>query len=200
MRDHRNRDRHRPDTRPGVGAPVGRLGLRLALDDFGTGYGGLTYLKRLRAELVKIDVDFVRDLPENPESQHVVKAIVNLAQGFGRKTVAEGVENEKTLELLERLGVDYAQRDSGSADPRRSRRGPHPAARASRCRNTPNGPCVGATFPGVRSSIPWWMEDDGTLGCGHVRDYRAAARGDPRSAAAAAFPAGAVGRHASAVE
>ena len=85
------------------------LGVRLALDDFGTGYGGLTYLKRLQVELVKIDVDFVRDLPENPESQHVVKAIVNLAQGFGRKTVAEGVENENTLELLERLGVDYAQ-------------------------------------------------------------------------------------------
>jgi EAL domain-containing protein (putative c-di-GMP-specific phosphodiesterase class I) len=85
------------------------LGLRLALDDFGTGYGGLTYLKRLQVELVKIDVDFVRDLPENPENQHVVTAIVNLAEGFGRKTVAEGVENEKTLELLERLGVDYAQ-------------------------------------------------------------------------------------------
>jgi PAS domain S-box-containing protein len=85
------------------------LGLRLALDDFGTGYGGLTYLKRLQVELVKIDVDFVRELPENPENQHVVTAIVNLAEGFGRKTVAEGVENEKTLELLERLGVDYAQ-------------------------------------------------------------------------------------------
>ena len=85
------------------------LGLRLALDDFGTGYGGLTYLKHLQVELVKIDIEFVRDLPENPESQHVVKAIVNLAQGFGRKTVAEGVENEKTLELLEGLGVDYAQ-------------------------------------------------------------------------------------------
>jgi PAS domain S-box-containing protein len=85
------------------------LGLRLALDDFGTGYGGLTYLKRLQVELVKIDIEFVRDLPGNPESQHVVKAIVNLAQGFGRKTVAEGVENEKTLELLEGLDVDYAQ-------------------------------------------------------------------------------------------
>ena len=58
---------------------------------------------------MKIDVDFVRDLPESPENQHVVTAIVNLAQGFGRKTVAEGVENEKTLKLLDRLGVDYAQ-------------------------------------------------------------------------------------------
>jgi EAL domain-containing protein (putative c-di-GMP-specific phosphodiesterase class I) len=51
----------------------------------------------------------VRDLPENPESLHVVKAIVNLAQGFRRKTVAERVESEATLELLEHLGVDYAQ-------------------------------------------------------------------------------------------
>ena len=85
------------------------LGVRIALDDFGTGYGGLMNLRRLRVELIKIDVEFVRDLPENPESQHVVKAIVNLAQGFARKTVAEGVENEATLELLERLGVDYAQ-------------------------------------------------------------------------------------------
>jgi EAL domain-containing protein (putative c-di-GMP-specific phosphodiesterase class I) len=85
------------------------LGVRVALDDFGTGYGGLSYLKRLRVELVKIDVEFVRDLPEDLESQHVVKAIVNLAQGFGRKTVAEGVENEPTLQLLEGLGVDYAQ-------------------------------------------------------------------------------------------
>ncbi len=85
------------------------LGVRIALDDFGTGFGGLTYLKRLPCEQLKIDVEFVSDLTVNPESQHVVKAIVNLAQGFGRKTVAEGVENEETLELLEQLSVDYAQ-------------------------------------------------------------------------------------------
>jgi PAS domain S-box-containing protein len=82
------------------------LGCEIALDDFGIGYGGFNYLKRLPLTIVKIDVQFVRDLPDNP---HVVKAIVNLAQGFGRKTIAEGVEAKATLGLLEDYGVDYAQ-------------------------------------------------------------------------------------------
>jgi EAL domain-containing protein (putative c-di-GMP-specific phosphodiesterase class I) len=58
---------------------------------------------------LKIDIEFVRDLRHNSENQHVVKATVNLAKGFGRKTIAEGVENLATLALLEELGVDYAQ-------------------------------------------------------------------------------------------
>jgi PAS domain S-box-containing protein len=85
------------------------LGCEIALDDFGTGYGGFSYLKRLPLTVVKIDIEFVRDLPENPQNQHVVKAIVNLAQAFGRRTIAEGVENQATLELLEQYGVDDAQ-------------------------------------------------------------------------------------------
>ena len=58
---------------------------------------------------MKIDIQFIQDLIENPQNQHVVKAIVNLAQGFGRKTIAEGVETLATLDLLEEYGVDYAQ-------------------------------------------------------------------------------------------
>jgi PAS domain S-box-containing protein len=85
------------------------LGCEIALDDFGTGYGGFSYLKRLPLNVVKIDIEFVRDLPENPQNQHVVKAIVNLAQAFARQTIAEGVENQATLELLEQYDVDYAQ-------------------------------------------------------------------------------------------
>jgi PAS domain S-box-containing protein len=85
------------------------LGCEIALDDFGIGYGGFAYLKRLPITVLKIDIDFVRDLVANPQNQHVVKAIVNLAQGFGRQTVAEGVEDQATLELLEEYGVDYAQ-------------------------------------------------------------------------------------------
>lgn len=88
---------------------VKRLGCRVALDDFGTGYGGFTYLKRLPVDYLKIDIDFVRDLPQNPASQHVVRAVVSLARGFGQKTVAEGVEDVETLELLCELGVDYGQ-------------------------------------------------------------------------------------------
>jgi PAS domain S-box-containing protein len=85
------------------------LGCRLALDDFGTGYGGFTYLKQLPVDFLKIDVEFVRDLATNPASRHVVEAVVALAGGFGLQTVAEGVEDAQTLELLRVYGVDYAQ-------------------------------------------------------------------------------------------
>lgn len=85
------------------------LGCSLALDDFGTGYGGLTYVKRLPAVHLKIDIDFARDLGESTANQHLVKAIVNLAKAFGLTTIAEGVEDAATLSLLAEYGVDYAQ-------------------------------------------------------------------------------------------
>jgi PAS domain S-box-containing protein len=85
------------------------LGCQVALDDFGTGYGGFTYLKQLPIDYLKIDIEFVRDLRENTASRNVVRGIVNLAQGFGLKTVGEGVEDPQTLDLLRELGVDYAQ-------------------------------------------------------------------------------------------
>jgi PAS domain S-box-containing protein len=88
---------------------IGALGCQLALDDFGTGYGGFRYLKSLPVDLLKIDMDFVRDLPTNEASQHVVKAVVSLARDFDQRTVAEGVENDETMRLLSDFGVDYAQ-------------------------------------------------------------------------------------------
>ena len=88
---------------------LGELGCEIALDDFGIGYGGFNYLKRLPITALKIDMQFVRDLVDNPQNQHVVKAIVNLAQGFGPHTIAEGVESLATLTLLEEYGVDFAQ-------------------------------------------------------------------------------------------
>ena len=86
-----------------------RSGCEIALDDFGTGFGSFTYLKRLPIQYLKIDIDFVRDLVANPANQHVVKAIVNLARGFGQETIAEGVEDAQTLDLLRDYGVDFAQ-------------------------------------------------------------------------------------------
>ncbi|HEY4451293.1 MAG TPA: EAL domain-containing protein [Solirubrobacteraceae bacterium] len=85
------------------------IGCQLALDDFGTGFGSFTYLKTIPVDYLKIDIDFVRDLTSNPANQHLVKAIVGLAQGFGCQTVAEGVEDAETLELLRNYGVDFAQ-------------------------------------------------------------------------------------------
>ncbi len=60
------------------------LGCSLSLDDFGTGFGGLTYLKELPFSFIKIDIEFIRDLPTSEANQHLVKGIVNLAQGFGQ--------------------------------------------------------------------------------------------------------------------
>ncbi len=85
------------------------LGCRFALDDFGTGYGSFTYLKRLPVHYLKIDREFVRELGSSPHDRHVVQAIVSLASGFEAQTIAEGVEDAETLELLRALGVDYAQ-------------------------------------------------------------------------------------------
>jgi PAS domain S-box-containing protein len=88
---------------------VAELGCSVALDDFGTGFGTFTHLKKLRVTYLKIDIEFVRGLVNSPENQHVVKAIVNLAQGFGCLTVAEGVEDGDVLALLKEFDVDYAQ-------------------------------------------------------------------------------------------
>jgi PAS domain S-box-containing protein len=85
------------------------LGCRFALDDFGSGYGGFHYLKHLPMDFLKIDREFVRDAHKSEADQHVLRAIVGLAAGFGLKTIAEGVEDQETLEMLKDYGVDYAQ-------------------------------------------------------------------------------------------
>jgi PAS domain S-box-containing protein len=85
------------------------LGCKLALDDFGTGYSSFTYLKHIPVDYLKIDIEFVRDLATSSASRHVVEAVVALARGFSLKTVGEGVEDARTLELLVELGVDFAQ-------------------------------------------------------------------------------------------
>ena len=85
------------------------LGCRIALDDFGTGFASFTYLKELPVQYLKIDVDFVRNLPRSPRDVVLVRAIVTLAAAFGQQTIAEGVEDEDTASLLRDLGVDYAQ-------------------------------------------------------------------------------------------
>ena len=88
---------------------ISDLGCRVSLDDFGTGFGGFTYLKKLPIDQLKIDVEFIKDLQSSHTSQHVVRAVVSLARGLGLETVAEGVEDDETLALVEQYGVTYAQ-------------------------------------------------------------------------------------------
>ena len=88
---------------------LAEIGCGLSLDDFGTGFASLTYLKKLPLQSLKIDIEFVRDLGTNLANQHIVRAVVELARGFGYETIAEGVEDDVTLALLRDYGVDYAQ-------------------------------------------------------------------------------------------
>ena len=84
-------------------------GCKLALDDFGTGFGSFYYLKALPFDYFKIDGDFIRDVVASPMDQLVVRAIVGIAQGMGKRTIAEFVTDDDTAQLLEKSGVDFAQ-------------------------------------------------------------------------------------------
>jgi diguanylate cyclase (GGDEF)-like protein/PAS domain S-box-containing protein len=88
---------------------LGELGCAFALDDFGAGFGSFYYLKHLPFDYLKIDGDFIRNLPASKADQLTVKAIVQIAHGLGKRTVAEFVGDDATLRLLRRYGVDYAQ-------------------------------------------------------------------------------------------
>lgn len=84
-------------------------GVRFALDDFGTGMSSLAYLKQLPVHMVKIDGAFVRDMMSDPVDQGMVRAINDIAQLTDKRTIAEFVENQASLDRLAELGVDYAQ-------------------------------------------------------------------------------------------
>ena len=85
------------------------MGCGIALDDFGTGYNSFARVKDLPTDVLKIDRQFVADLLENPASVSVVRAMVLLAGDLGVATVAEGIEDEATLERLRELGVESGQ-------------------------------------------------------------------------------------------
>jgi PAS domain S-box-containing protein len=91
------------------GTRMHELGCAVALDDFGVGHGTFTYLKHLRVDYLKIDMQFVRNLLDDDEDRQVVQAIIGVARQFKIETIAEGVEDQATLEQLRRMGVDYAQ-------------------------------------------------------------------------------------------
>jgi EAL domain-containing protein (putative c-di-GMP-specific phosphodiesterase class I) len=88
---------------------VHTLGSSVALDDFGAGFGSFQYLKHLPFRYLKIDGDFIRSLTTSPKDQIVVQALVGVAQGMGKQTIAEYVGDEPTMSLLRDYGVDYAQ-------------------------------------------------------------------------------------------
>jgi diguanylate cyclase (GGDEF)-like protein len=87
------------------------LGVRIGVDDFGTGYSSLTYLKRLAVDMLKIDRSFVAGLGAGASTgdRAIVAGVVDLANGFGLTTVAEGVETAEQVTELLALGCEMAQ-------------------------------------------------------------------------------------------
>lgn len=85
------------------------LGIQLSIDDFGTGYSSLSYLKRFAVDKLKIDQSFIRDILSNQEDAVIVKTIIQMAKNLNLKTIAEGVENEQVLALINSYGCDEVQ-------------------------------------------------------------------------------------------
>ena len=85
------------------------LGVRLSMDDFGTGYSSLSQLRDLPFDTVKIDRSFVSGLPESPEASALITAVIGMAAGLGKRTVAEGVETVEQIRSLRRHHCDAVQ-------------------------------------------------------------------------------------------
>jgi diguanylate cyclase (GGDEF)-like protein/PAS domain S-box-containing protein len=88
---------------------LGRLGCRFALDDFGAGFGSFYYLKHLPFDFLKIDGEFISSCLTSRTDQLVIEAVVGIAQGLGKQTVAEFVEDGETADFVRDRGVDYLQ-------------------------------------------------------------------------------------------
>jgi diguanylate cyclase (GGDEF)-like protein/PAS domain S-box-containing protein len=85
------------------------VGCRFALDDFGTGFSSFHHLKHLPVDIIKIDGQFIQGMAHDQIDRAIVTSINDVAHSFGKRTVAESVEDKQVLELLRTVGVDYVQ-------------------------------------------------------------------------------------------
>jgi EAL domain-containing protein (putative c-di-GMP-specific phosphodiesterase class I) len=99
----------KPDRTQQILERLRAMGFQLAIDDFGTGYSSLAYLGRLPVDEIKIDRSFVLKMSTSDGDRTIVQASIELAHKFGKRVVAEGVEDTTTLRLLEEMGCDQAQ-------------------------------------------------------------------------------------------
>jgi len=88
---------------------LNEMGVSLAIDDFGTGFSSLAYLKKLPVDKLKIDKSFVMGMTENDDDVTIVRSTIELAHNLGLKVVAEGIESEAIVKLLQQWGCDFGQ-------------------------------------------------------------------------------------------
>ena len=88
---------------------IKELGVRIAIDDFGTGYSSLSYLKKLPLDTLKIDREFIKDIPDIESDMQIPSIIIFLAKQLNFTVVAEGVETSKQLVFLKANQCDLAQ-------------------------------------------------------------------------------------------
>lgn len=85
------------------------MGLKIAMNDFGTGYSSLSYLKEFPIHHLKIDQSFVKDISVNPTNAAIVNTIIALARNLKLVVIAEGVENDDDLKILQEFNCDTVQ-------------------------------------------------------------------------------------------
>jgi len=84
-------------------------GFKTALDDVGSGYSSLNMLAKIKPDVIKIDLELVRDVDTSEVKQSIVKAIISMAKEIGLKVLAEGIETDSERDWFDRIGVDYMQ-------------------------------------------------------------------------------------------
>jgi diguanylate cyclase (GGDEF)-like protein len=97
------------ETAAGFADRLTEFGCEVAIDDYGAGFSPFHYLKQIPFDVIKIDGAFIRDMPRNDADQLTVKAIVEIARGLGKRTIAEFVQDDETTQMLREYGVDMAQ-------------------------------------------------------------------------------------------
>jgi len=98
-----------PETSHEVLTRIRDVGCRVSIDDFGTGYSSFVYLKKIPADELKIDRSFVMGMLSDPGDHKIVEHTIRIAESFGLSVVAEGVENQQTLDELRKLGCHFVQ-------------------------------------------------------------------------------------------
>jgi len=85
------------------------MGIKVSIDDFGTGYSSLAYLRKLPIDKIKIDRSFITEVATNDSDLTIVKSMIKLSHGLGKRVLAEGVEHKDQLNVLRNLGCDAVQ-------------------------------------------------------------------------------------------